>query len=142
MILPLTLSENDAIKANLDFTNFIEKEPVTLLLVVGTGDVAIRAVQRCTMLVNSSDIFYKGIRVIHAPNVGLIEEKILSLKINPRLKPIKAGMLDTLVMLSISNKFNNITDYISKYKFDNRPVYYIDRLIFRAMAYDKDLNGL
>lgn len=142
MILPLTLSETDPDEAQRVLTNFLHNEPVTVLLVSGNSDVAIRAVEKCTVLINSLDVFYKGVRVIHAPNMSLVKDIIFSLKMNPRLKSIKSEDLDTLVMLSITNRFDNIADYVPKAKFDNRAVYYIDRLIFRAMAYDKDLTTI
>ncbi|MFL1895366.1 hypothetical protein ACJRPK_06660 [Aquimarina sp. 2-A2] len=142
MILPLTLSENDPDEAQHVFIDFLKNEPVTVLLVLGSSDIAIRAVEKCTVLINSSDIFYKGVRVVHAPNISLIKDILFSLKINPRLKPLESEGLNALVMISITNVFDNVADYVAVSKLDNRSVYYIDRLIFRAMAYDKDLTAL
>jgi len=45
-------------------------------------------------------------------------------------------------MLSISNVFNNIASFVPSDKYNNRPVYYIERSIFKALAYDKDLTNI
>ncbi|MFC4634334.1 hypothetical protein ACFO3O_10480 [Dokdonia ponticola] len=140
MITPILLSKTDAAQASADFDDALKNEPATLILVIGDNDQTKDALENLSTSINSDDHFYKGVRAVHAPNVTFILDTLKGLHVSPRLEDIDWNAIDTYVIFSISNVFNNIGNAVLSSKYDNRSTYYIEKSIMLAMAYDKDLN--
>ncbi|MBQ4819363.1 hypothetical protein [Aquimarina sp. MMG016] len=137
---PIILSDTDAIEANSVFDHWLTNEPVTLLVVLGSDPIAKMALSKSDELINSGDINYHSSRVILATNTSLIKNKLKKLLVNPKLNRINWSALDQYVILSISNKFNNIGSIVLKTKFPNQPRGYINRIIRKAQVNDIDLS--
>ncbi|WP_298539633.1 hypothetical protein [uncultured Aquimarina sp.] len=140
MIEPIILSKTDATVANTVFNNALANEPVTLILVIGDTTQSDGAVQKISSFINSDDHFYNGLKVIQAPDISFILNTLKGLKVSPRLDEINWNSMDSYVLLSISNVFNNIGNVVLASKYDNRSTYYIEKSIMLAMAYDQNLN--
>ena len=140
MITPILLSKTDAAQANADFDNALKNEPATLILVIGDNAQTKDALENLSTSINSDDHFYKGVRAIHAPNVDFILDALKELQVSPRLDAIDWNHVNTYLIFSISNVFNNIGNAVLASKYDNRSTYYIEKSIMLAMAYDKNLN--
>ncbi|WP_299222013.1 hypothetical protein [uncultured Aquimarina sp.] len=140
MIEPIILSKTDAALANTLFNNALVNEPVTLILVIGDNAQSNGAVQKISSFINSDDHFYNGIKVVQAPNISFILNTLKGLKVSPRLDDIDWNSIDSYVLLSISNVFNNIGNVVLASKYDKRSTYYIEKSIMLAMAYDQNLN--
>ena len=139
MIEAVVLSADHKDQANNAFQQLLN-EPVTLILVIGKTPIAEAAKQKLNFHINSEDLFYKGVRAVQVPNIEFLVDKLKSLNVNPRLEPIQWQVIDSYLVLSISNVFHNIGDVVFASKYNNRPKYYIERLIMMALAYDKDLT--
>ena len=139
MIEAITLSANSKGEANNAFDQLLN-EPVTLILVLGDSPNAQAAIQKLNFHINSDDVFYKGVRAVHVPKVSFIIDKLKSFETNPRLEPIQWQAIDSYLLMSLSNVFHNIGETVFSSKYNNRPKYYIERLIMMALAYDKDLS--
>ena len=144
MIPPIILSSTNAAAALTAFNKSIstdnpETNPITVLLVLGTGSVADDAVAMADGLINSNDANYASSRVVHATNPSLILDALKALKVNPDMNAIEWDQFDQYVILSISNKFNNLAWIVLKSKFPNQPRGYINRIIRKAQAYDIQL---
>ncbi|MDH7445593.1 hypothetical protein [Aquimarina sp. 2201CG14-23] len=140
MIEPIILSKTDSTAANSTFKNAITNEPVTIILVIGDSTRSNGAVQKLSSLINSEDHFYNSVRVVQAPTISFILDTLEELKVSPRLDAINWSSVDSYVLLSISNVFNNIGNVVLASKYDNRSTYYIEKSIMLAMAYDQNLN--
>lgn len=139
MIQPVILSATDAVQAKAALQNLFN-DPVTVLLVIGNTNTSQSALQKIISFINSGDHFYKGVRVAQAVNPSIIINVLSGLKTSPRLDPIQWNAIDSYVLFSISNVFHNIGDLVLAEKYNNRPKYYIERLIMMALAFDKDLT--
>ncbi|WP_299683692.1 hypothetical protein [uncultured Dokdonia sp.] len=140
MIEPITLSKTDTALANSVFNTTLANEPATLILVIGDGSQSNDAVQKLTSFINSDDHFYNSVRVVQAPTIDFILDTLKGLKVSPRLDPIEWNAINSYVMFSITNVFNNIGNTVLASKYDNRSTYYIEKSIMLAMAYDQNLN--
>jgi hypothetical protein len=140
MITPIVLSKTDSTLASNAFDDALKNEPATLLLVVGDSTQSNGAVEKISSLINSDDHFYNGVRVIQAPDVDFILDTLKGLKVSPRLDAIDWNAVNSYVILSITNVFNNIGNVVLASKYDNRSTYYIEKSIMLAMAYDQNLN--
>lgn len=139
MIEAIALSADHKDQASNTFKQLLN-EPVTLVLVIGRTPTAEAAIQKLNFHINSEDLFYKGVRAVQVPNVEFLMDKLKSFNVNPRLEPIQWEVIDSYLLVSISNTFHNIGDVVFASKYNNRPKYYIERLIMMALAYDKDLT--
>ncbi len=140
MQVPILLSAENPKEALKTLTYWMNNEPVTILLIIGENEVAQKVMDKMTNLLNSNDPFYKGVVVIQVPEIKYILEKLKTLKVNPRINLIPWNTIDEYVMISISNVYHNIGDFVLASKYTNRPIYYIERLIFKALAFDKELS--
>ncbi|WP_298321319.1 hypothetical protein [uncultured Aquimarina sp.] len=140
MIEPIILSKTDATSANNVFNNALTNEPATLMLVIGDNAQSNGAVQKLSSFINSDDHFYNGVIALQAPNISFILDTLKGLKVSPRLDDIDWDSVDSYVIISISNVFNNIGNVVLSSKYDNRSTYYIEKSIMLAMAYDQNLN--
>ena len=139
MITPIILSATDANAALTTFKEWLE-EPVTLIVVIGNNEQADQVVSKISTLINSGDVFYNGTRVLQVPKVSFIKTSLQTLAINPRLEAITWDTTENQILLSITNVHHNIGDYLQLNKFPNRPVYYTERLIMKALGFDKPLT--
>ncbi|AXT49543.1 hypothetical protein D1818_01425 [Aquimarina sp. BL5] len=140
MIEPIILSKTDATSANNVFNNALTNEPATLMLVIGDNAQSNGAVQKLSSFINSDDHFYNGVIALQAPNISFILDTLKGLKVSPRLDDIDWDSIDSYLIISISNVFNNIGNVVLSSKYDNRSTYYIEKSIMLAMAYDQNLN--
>lgn len=140
MITPILLSKTDAVQASTDFDNALKNEPATLILVIGENALATEALQRLSDSINSDDHFYKGVRVIHATNITFILNILKGLHVSPRLNPIDWSSIDSYLLLSITNVFNNISNVVLASKYDAQPIYNTEQSIMLSLAFDKNLN--
>ncbi|SEE57714.1 hypothetical protein SAMN04487765_3208 [Tenacibaculum sp. MAR_2010_89] len=139
MINPIFLSETN--KADAEATlNDLFNDPVVILLVIGNSNTAETVLTKISSLINSDDHFFKGVRVVQAKNPILLNDLLSSLHVNPRLDTIKWDAIQEYIFFSITNVFNNIGDAVLTQKYANKPMYYIERSIFRAWAFDKNLS--
>ncbi|MEP0265710.1 hypothetical protein [Dokdonia sp.] len=143
MIEPIPLSKTNSGLANSVFNDTLDSTnvPATLILVIGDTTQSNTAVKTLTSLINSDDHFYKGVRVVQAPNIDFILDTLKGLNVSPRLKTIKWNSINSYLIFSITNVFNNIGNVVLASKFDNQPKRYIDTSIMLALAFDKNLNA-
>lgn len=140
MIKPVILSNTSSAIAISVFEHWLIKEPVTLLVVLGTDEIAKMAISTAQDLINSNDINYSSLRVIQVPNLSLILEELKELDQNPKMNPFDWKYINDYVIFSISNKFNVIGSFVLKSTFYNHPIGYINRIIRKAQANDVDLS--
>lgn len=139
MINPIFLSETNKTDAEAKL-NDLFNDPVVILLVIGNSNTAEAVLTKISSLINSGDHFFKGVRVVQAKNPVLLNDLLSSLHVNARLDAIKWDTIQEYIFFSITNVFNNIGDAVLTQKYANKPKYYIERSIFRAWAFDKDLS--
>ncbi|WP_435262923.1 hypothetical protein [Tenacibaculum sp. nBUS_03] len=139
MINPIFLSETSKADAETKL-NDLFNDPVVVVLVIGNTTISETVLNKISSLINSEDHFFKGVRVVQAKNPMLIKDLLTSLHVNPRLKTIKWDAIEEYIFFSITNVFNNIGDAVLTEKYTNKPMYYIERSIFRAWAFDKNLS--
>jgi len=136
MAHPIILSDTDAVEAKHTFRYWLNKEQVTLLLVLGSDPISKMAFSKAEELINSKDVDYKSVKVVFVAQPCFILDELKKLPINPRLKKVSWNQLENYVMLSISNNYNNLAFIVSKAKFANQPRGYVNRAIRKAQTID------
>jgi hypothetical protein len=139
MANPIILSETNIEEAQSTFNHWLNNEPVTLLIILGKHDVAIQALTKANEMINSGSVYYASVRAVHAPNAECIMPNLKQLKVNPDIKPIDWNNIGQYAILSISNKYNNIGEIISNIDFPIYPGGKINKLVRRAITFDKQL---
>lgn len=142
MIEPIILSATNADDAKSTFNHWLIKEPVTLLVALGTHQVALQALEKANEMINGPSVIYKSIRVIHAPIPEYIIQDLKQLKANPDMvHAIDWTHTNLYSMLSISDVYNNIGEILSNVDFQNNPDGggLINKLVRRALTFDKPL---
>lgn len=136
MIAPIIVSKNNTTEALATLEHWFVEEPVTLLLVFGETDLTLQTVDRIQTMINSGDVFYRGVRVLQIPEITLVKERLERLNVNPRLQTIPWS---EVFLVSITNVYHNVADFVIATKFTNKPNYYIERAIMKALSFDKQL---
>jgi hypothetical protein len=109
MINPVILSETNADDA-LSVFNLHLNDMYTLLIVTGTHPEAKAALAAANEMLNSGQLGFASVRLIHAPIPGFIVQVLKQLKCSQNMDMIDWSMLSHYAIFSISNKHNNIGD--------------------------------
>lgn len=136
MINPIILSDIFPDEAQTVFNHWIQNEPVTLLVIIGNDELAIKALKTANTKINSGSNF-ASVRAVHAKNPEYIKSILDQLHLKPGLNLINWNDMSNYILLSISNKYNIIGKVISRAEFPQGPEGYINLAILYAQAADK-----
>ena len=135
MVNHIVLSSTDADEAKATFQTWL-KDRFTLLVVLGTDQMAQLALDKADKMINSGSANYESVRAIYAQAAGFIVPILMGLKVNPEIPPIDWANIGKYAILSISNKYNNIGKIYSKTDFTGNEEGKINLLVLKAQAFD------
>lgn len=140
MIEPINLSNLSSDKAKETFNHWLIDEPFTLVVILGDDQISNLALETANRMINSGTLEYKSVRAVYAPTPDHIVPTLKQLKVNPDINKINWDTINNYVILSISNKYNNIGEIVKRTDYSLYPGGYINRLVRWAEAFDKYLN--
>jgi hypothetical protein len=140
MIEPIILSESNADDA-LNAIAAALTEPVTYVLVLGSGPNSQAALADILAKINSDSINYNSVRAIHTPEPSHILPVLKQLKVNPDLPEIDWKNISFYVAISITNRHKNIGGVLTQDDIGENTGGKINRIVRWAFALDKRLDG-
>lgn len=135
MIDPIILSDTNEEEA-LAVYNLWLNDKYTLLVVPGTHQEAVQALEAANDKVNSGHVHYASVRVVHAPKPEFIVPDLKFLKVNPKLKKIEWQNIGQYAILSISNKYNNLAYIFNNAEMQDNIRGKINYMVLQAQAND------
>lgn len=141
MIEPIILSETNADEALNTFTAALT-EPVTYVIVLGSGPNSQAALADITDKLKSGNIAYYSVRAIHAPEPSYILPVLEQLNVNPDLPKIEWKDISFYVALAITNRHKNIAGVLTQDDIGENTGGKINRIVRWAFALDKALDTI